>query len=228
MRLDKYVSQALKNTRSQARKLIRQRRVCLNESVETNVATKVCTDDKVAFDSKLIYVRGNRYLAVNKPAGYICSTQNEEYPTALNLIKNSPVGDLHFAGRLDVDTTGLVLVSDDGQWTHRVTSPRKHYQKVYRVITAREVDEGQIIQLTQGVELRGEDKKTAEAEVLQVNKNELLLTITEGRYHQVKRMLAAVGNHVELLHREKIGSVSLDGLGVGEWRELSPEEISGF
>jgi 16S rRNA pseudouridine516 synthase len=227
-RLDKFVTQATVYTRSQAKKLISQNRVEVDGIRVTQPKFKLTPHSLVLLDGKVISVQSNRYIILHKPAGYICSTQNEIYPSALNLVSDYPFKNLHFAGRLDVDTTGLVLISDDGQWTHRVTSPKKNCRKIYRLTTAREVEAEQVRKLEAGVELNGDEKITLEATVELVDKKQMLLTITEGRYHQVKRMLAAVGNHVETLHREQIDEINLAGLSEGEWRLLTKDEIAHF
>lgn len=228
MRLDKFVSQTANITRTQAKKVIAQKRVKVDSLLINQSKFKLSLDSIVEFDGQLLSLACKRYILLYKPTGYICSSKNEVYPSALNLVLEPPFKDLHFAGRLDVDTTGLVLISDDGQWTHRVTSPKKQCKKIYRIITAANIDQNQVDQLTQGVELKGEDKITLQSEVEMINSKEMLLTIYEGRYHQVKRMLAVVGNHVEALHREQIGEIKLDGLKQGEWRDLSIDEKDLF
>ncbi len=234
MRLDKYICQTTGLSRAQAKKLIGQKRISIDGKIISDAKSKVDSESQVYLDGQLLKLIGYRYLILHKPVNTICSTQNEVYPSALNLVIDSeqssenPFGDLHFAGRLDVDTTGLVLISDDGQWTHRVTSPRKKCKKVYRVKTSNEIDDNQIEQLTNGLLLNDEERITLKAEVELINHKEMLLTIYEGRYHQVKRMLAAVGNHVESLHREQIGEITLDGLKEGQWRALTESEVRLF
>jgi 16S rRNA pseudouridine516 synthase len=227
-RLDKYLTQATDYTRSQAKKIISQNRVKVDGCIINQAKFKLNINNLVEFDGKALSIESPRYILLHKPAGYICSTQDEVYPSALNLVAKPTFNKLHFAGRLDVDTTGLVLISDDGQWTHKVTSPKKQCRKIYRVTTARVVDINQIEQLERGVELNGEENKTLASKVELVNSTQILLTIFEGRYHQVKRMLAAVGNHVESLHREQVGDLTLAELKEGEWRALTKDEIELF
>jgi 16S rRNA pseudouridine516 synthase len=134
---------------------------------------------------------------------------------------------LHLVGRLDLDTTGLVLLTDDGDWSHRITAPRKKRPKVYRVRLAHawSREEPALTILREGVSLRGDDRPTAPAEVDWLGGDDLRLVIREGRYHQVKRMLAAVGNRVVSLHRERIGALALDpSLSPGAYRSLTEIE----
>lgn len=232
MRLDKFISQAAQLTRTQAKQAIKNKRVSVNQSICINSAIQIKTSDQVSFDQQacdleLIISPQKNYFILNKPSGYICSTQDEVHPSALNLL-TTKITSLHFAGRLDVDTTGLVLISDDGQWTHRVTSPRKQCKKVYRVTSAMPINKSQINALQKGVILKDQKQKTLPAEIMLISENEMLLTLSEGRYHQVKRMLAAVGNHVEKLHREQIGELNLHDLNAGEWRKLTAAEVKLF
>ena len=128
---------------------------------------------------------------------------------------------------MDIDTTGLVLITDDGQWSHRVTSPKHKQAKVYHVSLVEDISNEAIQQLKEGVLLKGEKKKTLPAGIESLSERTILLTLREGKYHQVKRMLAAVGNSVSQLHRQQIGSIILDPqLKEGAWRELTAEEIA--
>jgi 16S rRNA pseudouridine516 synthase len=147
----------------------------------------------------------------------------------LDLIEDMDTEGLSIGGRLDIDTTGLVLLSDDGQWLHRVTSPRHLFSKVYRATLQEPVDQQTIDSFATGMLLRGEDKRTAPAQCEALPDNGARVTLNEGRYHQVKRMFAACGNHVVSLHREKIGAVALDDtLTEGEYRILTATEIESF
>ncbi len=129
-------------------------------------------------------------------------------------------------GRLDADTTGLLILTNDGELNHVLTSPRRKLPKTYRVELKHPLTEEQIQRLSEGVVLRDDPEPTAPAHVLMLSEREMELTITEGRYHQVKRMLAAVGNRVERLHRTAIGKLRLEGMAEGAWRELSADEVS--
>ena len=167
------------------------------------------------------------YLALHKPGGYECSHQPRHHPSIYGLLPQPLLTrDVQSVGRLDEDTTGLLLFSDDGQFIHTYTSPKKHVTKLYRVTTKHPVDARQIDELLAGVQLHDEPLPIAAAACVQTGETELELTVTEGKYHLVKRMIAAVSNRVEGLHRVAIGGLVLpDDLAVGQWRFLSDVEL---
>jgi len=176
----------------------------------------------------MLTARSSRYIILHKPLDTICSNVDELYPSLLHLIDVDRAFDMHIAGRLDADTTGLVLVTDDGRWSHNIISPKKQCEKVYRVWLRNPLREDTAEKFIHGVQLQGEDDLTRPAKLVQVAEKEVLLTITEGKYHQVKRMFAAVGNKVVGLHREQIGPVKLADLPLGQWRYLTNGEVEAF
>lgn len=229
MRLDKFISQNANLSRSLAKKAISSGQVSVNALCIKNPAFKVSANDKILYLDKQIANLGYRYLMLNKPAGYICSTKDDIYPSVLNLIDIEKHDSLRIVGRLDVDTTGLVLITDDGQWSHRISSPKTNCQKTYQVDLAESIATETIEIFAGGLLLKNEIKPTLPAKLVIQSKNRVLLSIQEGRYHQVKRMFAAVGNHVVTLHRLSIGKVILDTqLNKGTWRHLTADEVSYF
>ncbi|MFT6985969.1 MAG: 16S rRNA pseudouridine516 synthase [Psychromonas sp.] len=229
MRLDKYICQATTLTRSQAKKVIMQGRITSADTTVRNSAYKVAGNEAISLDGKLINVRTARYIMLNKPKDYICSTVDEQLPSIINLIKVDKPEQLCIAGRLDADTTGLALITDDGQWSHKITSPRKKCAKRYRVELAEPIQASAVELFKTGIQLKSENQLCLPAELELISENEVLLTISEGKYHQVKRMFAAIGNHVSELHREKIGQISLDTkLAPGEWRYLTEQEVDSI
>ncbi|HEY0923083.1 16S rRNA pseudouridine(516) synthase RsuA [Rheinheimera pacifica] len=226
MRLDKYICDCTGLTRSQAGKVIRQKLVTMNGELVKQAALQVKDSDVVCLDGEPLQLIGLRYFMLHKPDGYICSTEDPDHPTVFTLMDEPLIERLHTVGRLDLDTTGLVLITDDGQWSHRISSPKHHVAKTYRVWTDDPIPTTAIAQFAEGVMLRNEKNATLPAQLEIVSETEALLTIHEGRYHQVKRMFAAIGNKVERLHREKIGGLQLpDDLAEGEYRELSAEQL---
>tara|TARA_R110000796_G_scaffold40701_6_gene100731 strand:- start:5694 stop:6335 length:642 start_codon:yes stop_codon:yes gene_type:complete len=194
--------------------------------VVKNSGFKVLPQMAVHLDGTLISVIGERYIMLNKPVDTICSTIDEEYPSVLSLIDIEKMDTLHIAGRLDVDTTGLVLITSDGQWSHKITSPKKDCGKRYWVELAEPIDDSLIQVFADGVELRNEDGLTKPALLDIIDSTHVRLTISEGKYHQVKRMFAAVGNRVVNLHREAVGAIELNAdLAAGEWRFLTDAEV---
>ncbi|KAB1455498.1 16S rRNA pseudouridine(516) synthase RsuA [Vibrio panuliri] len=228
MRLDKFLCDALGATRKEATKIIKSGDVTVNDEVVKSGAIKVTETCVVEWQGREIQKQGPRYIMLYKPDGFVCSHEDGFNHTAFVLLDEVKMEDLHFAGRLDVDTTGLVLITDDGQWSHRITSPKHKCAKTYRVWLADAIGDDYAEKLAQGIELRNEKEATlpASMEIVDASNNELLLTITEGKYHQVKRMFAALGNKVDQLHRERIGNIVLDdALEPGEYRYLTQEEV---
>jgi 16S rRNA pseudouridine516 synthase len=173
------------------------------------------------------------YVLLNKPEGYECSHKPSAWPSVYTLLpsplrlrpnKNAIQG-VQAVGRLDQDTTGLLLLSDDGQFIHRISSPKHHVPKLYQVTCKHPVDEAQIAKLLEGVVLDDSPTPVRAAACVQTGELTLDLTLTEGKYHQVKRMLAAVSNRVEGLHRASMGGLTLDGLPSGEWRWVTADDL---
>ncbi|WP_196138211.1 pseudouridine synthase [Aliikangiella sp. G2MR2-5] len=227
MRLDKYLSKGLNISRTDAKKIIKSNLVRV-ESITKPKADLIVKGQTVLYKNEPVVLPGNVYILLNKPSGYICSTQDEVYPSALKLVDSINCNQLHFAGRLDVDTTGLVLISNDGEWTHRITSPRKKCSKQYNVELADPVSDESIKSLENGILLKGESKATRKCVIQRLADSRVLIEISEGKYHQVKRMFAAVGNRVTALQRIKVGGLDLSELEVGEWRYLEKDEVKSF
>lgn len=228
MRLGKFIAQQLGISRAMAGREIRSSRVVVDDEIVKDAAFQLQPEHEVKYnDVPLIQHNGPRYFMLNKPQGYVCSTDDPENPTVLYFLDEPVAHKLHAAGRLDIDTTGLVLLTDDGKWSHRVTSPRFHCEKTYRVTLAEPLDTQLVEQFAKGVQLHNEKELTKPAQLVILTPTEARLTIVEGRYHQVKRMFAAVGNRVVALHRERIGHIILDNsLAAGEYRPLTAEEIA--
>lgn len=229
MRLDKFIGNNTGLSRTQIHSAIKQGLILLNDQIINKTNTQMNHGDKVVYDGNLIEERQPRYLMLHKPVGYVCANSDSEHPTVLDLIDISFKHELQIAGRLDVDTTGLVFLTDDGQWNHIITSPKHMHTKSYLVTTADAISETTKDIFAAGILLKGETKKTLPAELTILDSHYARLTICEGKYHQVKRMFAAIGNHVVALHRERIGDVVLDAeLLPGKFRALTADEIASF
>jgi 16S rRNA pseudouridine516 synthase len=228
MRLDKFIAQQLGVSRAIAGREIRGSRVTVDGDIVKNTAFKLEPEHHVEYDGNaLTQQNGPRYFMLNKPQGYVCSTDDPDHPTVLYFLDEPVAHKLHAAGRLDIDTTGLVLMTDDGQWSHRITSPKHHCEKTYLVNLESPVSDDTAEQFEKGVQLHNEKSLTKPAVLEVITPTEVRLTISEGRYHQVKRMFAAVGNRVVGLHRERISDITLDpSLEPGEYRPLTAEEIA--
>lgn len=227
MRLDKFVCKSTEYTKVEAIQLIHDGQLRVNGEAIIHEAAQVHENNTITLHGELLKARRFRYLLMHKPLGTICSNVDEGYPSLFNSLEIEKVSELHVAGRLDVDTTGLVLITDDGRWTFDIITPSSNCQKIYRVGLSRNLSKGLIEQFKAGLQLQGESQLTRPAELELLGPKEARLTITEGKYHQVKRMFAAVGNRVLTLHREQIGELSLD-VPLGEWRYLTDDEVKSF
>lgn len=197
----------------------------------------LCTNPEALFDTATLQFsiagetwryREKVYIALHKPAGYECSHQPLHHPGVFTLLP-APLRErgMQCVGRLDQDTTGLLLLTDDGGFIHRATSPGQHIGKVYQVRCKHPVDDSQIAQLLAGVILRDAPHSVAALACTRIAFDTVQMTIAEGKYHQVKRMLAAVGNRVVALHRVAIGAYGLPAdLLPGAWRWMSDEDVN--
>jgi 16S rRNA pseudouridine516 synthase len=229
LRLDRFLSNATAMSRTQAQRAIRAGRVSVDGVLVKQAAASVPLSARVLLDEAPVAPPLPRYFMLHKPTGVVCASTDPTHRTAISLLDLPNPEGLHFAGRLDIDATGLVLISDDGQWSHRIVSPARHCDKRYRVGLEKAPTEEALQSLRTGLRLRGEKKPTRPAKLECIDPREWLITLSEGRYHQVKRMFAAVGCKVVSLHRESIGALSLDPrLDVGKYRDLTVDEIGLF
>lgn len=224
MRLDKFVCKSTQLSKSEAVEKINAGEVYVNEIVIKKEATQVHENNAVFFNGNRLKAREFRYILMHKSAGTICSNIDEVYPSLFNTIDVENKSELHIVGRLDVDTTGLVLITDDGRWSFGITLPANQCEKTYRVELSKVLSDDVATLFKQGLRLQGEQKLTQPAKLVVVHPKEVLLTLTEGKFHQVKRMFTAVGNRVVSLHRESIGDIALD-VEVGQWRYLTQDEV---
>ncbi len=229
MRLDKFLCDALGITRKEATHLLKTKTVTVNDVMQKSGSVKVTEQCVVEWQGNELNVHGPRYIMLYKPEGFVCSHEDGANRIAFELLDEIKMDKLHFAGRLDVDTTGLVLITDDGKWSHRITSPKHKCEKTYRVWLVEPVEDDYVEKFKEGIQLKSEDGLTLPAHLEVRAEREVLLTIHEGKYHQVKRMFAALGNKVEALHRERIGDIEMDeSLELGEYRYLTQEEVDSI
>ncbi|MDR3030037.1 MAG: rRNA pseudouridine synthase [Acinetobacter sp.] len=199
------------------------------------IQNEVITDPKFKLDldhlefsvyQQTFQYREKVYIALNKPQNYECSHQSTHHFSVFDLFDDVLMNrGLQSVGRLDQDTTGLLLFTDDGQFLQALTHPKKHVPKVYQIQTADPITDEQIQQLEQGVELRNEKGLFAATDVQRLAEHVLKITVHQGVYHQVKRMLAAVGNKVERLHRAQVGQLVLNDLPEGDWLYLNEAQV---
>ncbi len=232
LRLDKYLADMGIGTRSELKLWIRKGRVTVNGLVCKRPEQKVVAgEDVVCFDDTCLEYTKYVYYMLHKPAGVVSATTDNLNKTVLELIKDHNIKDLFPVGRLDKDTEGLLLITNDGELAHRLLSPRKHVDKVYYARVRGAVTEKEENIFTAGVDI-GEESLTLPAKLKILNSediSEVELTIQEGKFHQVKRMFEAVGKEVIYLKRLSMGTLILDErLAPGEYRELTEKELEAL
>ncbi|MDD2832579.1 MAG: 16S rRNA pseudouridine(516) synthase [Methylotenera sp.] len=206
---------------------------------EVTVNGELCDDPDAQFDLDNLHftVKGEAwdyheksYLMMHKPSDYECSHKTQHHPTIYSLLPHPLVErGVQCIGRLDEDTTGLILISDDGQFIHRMSSPKHKVPKVYEVTCKHPISDEQIAHILKGVQLIDEDMPIAALACTKINDQVIHMTLAEGKYHQVKRMVAAISNRVEALKRIRIGQLDLpQDLKVGEWRWLSASDLNAL
>ncbi|WP_237704236.1 pseudouridine synthase [Idiomarina sp. A28L] len=215
-------------SRKEATRTLHRGEVTVAGEVEKKGANHVPEGAEVRFNGVHLQLLGPTYLMFHKPVGCICANDDPHHMTVFSYLDLPNPDKFHTVGRLDLDTSGLLLITNDGKWTHRITSPKHGCKKVYRAVVADPLEEKNIESFKRGLKLHDEPKLTEPAELEIISEREALVTVSEGRYHQVRRMFAAIGNKVETLHREQIGELALGDLKSGEFRELTAEEVALF
>lgn len=228
-RLDKIISSQGKYSRSEVKKLVRTGLVLLNgEKVKSADVKADAERDTISVNGEVISYKKHIYIMLNKPQGVVSATDDPVHKTVIDLVPPSLFRQGLFpAGRLDGDTTGFVLITDDGDFAHRILSPKNHIMKTYRATLDHTLTDEDIKAFTEGIELR-DGTLCLEAQVKMLSEEPPVaeVKIHEGKYHQVKRMFAALGNKVIALKRVQMGGLELDGrLKEGECRELTPDEL---
>lgn len=228
MKLDRLLAKHGHRGRTAAHRLIAARRVVVDGVVVTNGHHEVDRFMRVELDGAVIQAPQRAiYLMLHKPVGYVSVTSDEQHPTVIDLIDDPDRGELHPAGRLDLSTSGLVLLTNDGRWSKRITESGHRVPKVYVVDTEHPLRAEDVVAFAQGFFFPTENITTLPAKLEIMAERRARLTLHEGRYHQVKRMFVRVGNRVTALHRERIGAITLGDLKPGEWRMLTTEEVHG-
>ncbi len=226
-RIDKILSSALKISRTDVKKLIKKQNVSVNGKHITDPNTKIDpSEDSINLNGQPVIYQEHIYIMMNKPKGVISASEDKSVPTVVDLVpeKLKKAG-LFPAGRLDADTTGFVLITDDGDFAHRILSPKKHVEKTYIALLEKEISDSDIERFKNGIELR-DGTLCLESKLERLSDRYVSVVIHEGKYHQIKRMFAALGNRVIELHRVSIGSLSLDeNLKEGECREITNDEL---
>lgn len=231
MRLDKYLADMGVGTRQEVKKYIRQGRVKVDGRTAKGPEMKIEGKQEVVFDNTTIEYEAYEYYMLNKPAGVVSATEDSRERTVVELIESRKRKDLFPVGRLDKDTEGLLLLTNDGKLAHRLLSPKKHVDKCYYAVIDGEVTEADARAFAEGINIGTPEEeewtRPAKLEILEsAVTSRIRLVIQEGKYHQVKRMFHAVGKEVRFLKRERMGPLCLDNtLKPGEYRALTKEEL---
>lgn len=235
MRLDKFLVENGLGSRSQVKELLKKGLVLVNGRAEKSPKTQIdeTADEIVVSGQKLTYEKFVYYL-LNKPKGYISATEDERHKTVLDLLdKPARQKEVFPVGRLDIDTHGLLLLTNNGKLAHAMLSPKKHVDKIYRAQVAGLMNQSDVERFARGIELKDFTCQPAQLKILEVDEgNETSLveiSLAEGKFHQVKRMVAACGKEVTDLQRITMGPLQLDPeLALGEWRRLTEEELKSL
>lgn len=227
MRVDRFLSNLPRFNRQQVRLLLVEKRVRIDGKVVSDPHAQVLEFSRVEVDGDVLQVgKPARYFMLHKPPGCVSATRDPQHPTVLDLIQEPDKEDLHIAGRLDFNTTGLMLITNDGSWSRRLTQPQTKLPKVYYVETEQVIGPEYALKFAEGLYFAFEDLTTQPAGLDVLGPTSARLSIVEGRYHQVKRMFGHFDNKVLRLHRESMGPLVLDNaLKPGEYRALRTEEI---
>ena len=232
VRLDKYISERTEYSRSQIKELAAKGRITVDGAAVKRPDVKIDAENAdVTVCGQALRSSRFRYILLNKPQGYVCSTDDKDGETVISLIPpEMRTKGMFPAGRLDKDSTGALLVTDDGELAHRMLSPRRHISKIYIVKLDRPFENNYINKFAEGITLAdGETCLPARAAVSELSDKLAFIELFEGKYHQVKRMFAAVGNHVELLMRVSLGALVLpEKLAIGDSMELLHKDVENL
>ena len=224
-RLDRHLSTLLDIKRSDVRLLLAQGRVEVDGIIATDINQVITRFSDVRCDGKTIQARTARYLMLNKPAGIVSATVDDQHITVIDLLDQPWKDQLHIVGRLDFNSTGLVLLTNDGHWSRQLSLPGSNLLKRYRVRVEKSLTEDHVGAFRRGLYFKYEDITTRPAQLTILSEFEAEVGLIEGRYHQIKRMFGQFDNRVLSIHRFAVGSLTLDtGLAPGQSRELTPGE----
>lgn len=238
MRLDKYLGNSGVGTRKEIKEFLKKRKIKVNDKIVIDGSIKIKEyEDVIKFEDNIVEYKPFVYIMLNKPSGVISATEDKRHKTVIDILENNyKTYNIFPIGRLDIDTEGLLLLTNDGQLSHNLLSPNKHVDKKYYVELKTEITAEMIEKLENGIKLEENFiTKNAKIEVMKDEKNiekdlkKVFITITEGKFHQVKRMFKAVNNEVLYLKRVQMGNLKLDKkLSLGEYRELTENELKNL
>jgi len=226
MRLDKFLTECGAGSRSEVKKLISMKKITVNGTPARNGDIKIDEiRDRVEFNGKELRYKKYRYYMMNKPAGVITAAEDKNHDTVMDILPEWVIRkELFPIGRLDKDTEGLLLFTNDGEFSHKILSPKNHVEKEYFVVLEKEISDDEIKKVESGVVIDN-GYITKESRIKRVSGNEIFLTIVEGKFHQVKQMMEAVGNRVTYLKRVRFADIVLNDLEPGNVVEINRDDI---
>ena len=224
-RLDRFISQNSQFKKDDVRLLIAQQRIVVDGQLAQSIRQQVTQFSAVLLDGQCLQKNQPVYLMLNKPSGVVSATKDQQHRTVLDVIAHQQKDQLHIVGRLDLNTTGMLLLTNDGAWSRQVSLPESELTKIYEVTVARPLTDEYMARFRQGMYFAYEGITTQPADLEILSEYSARLTLTEGKYHQVKRMFGYFRNQVLALHRSSVGPVQLGGLELGQSRELTAQEL---
>ncbi|WP_281557723.1 16S rRNA pseudouridine(516) synthase [Thalassomonas sp. RHCl1] len=231
-RLDRFISKQCQVSRRDVRLMLAQKRIMVDGAIANNIDQIIDKFSHISLDNKVLQANEASYVMLHKPVGVVSATKDEQHKTVLdivNLPESVDKASLHLVGRLDLNTSGLVLLTNDSRWSERLTSPEKKVEKLYRVTLQNKLNEDYIEAFNQGMYFGYEKITTKPAKLEIISDHVAMVSLVEGRYHQIKRMFGRFRNPVVALHRVAIGSLILtEQLKVGESRLLTAQEVAGI
>ncbi|MCQ2792658.1 MAG: rRNA pseudouridine synthase [Bacilli bacterium] len=226
MRIDKFLSNAGIASRSEIKRFFKDKRITINDTLVIQSKTQIDPNrDIIKVDNKIIKYKPYYYFVLNKPQGYVSANEDDRYPTVMDFFTNLHIKGLTHVGRLDKDTTGVLLITNDGKLGHFLISPKSNVKKIYSLIVDKELNEAIVKKFKDGIVLENKER-CKPSKLTIVNKKQATLELTEGKYHQVKRMMRSVGYEVTSLNRIQFAFLTLKNLKPGEYYELNDQEIN--
>ncbi|MDX1490730.1 MAG: 16S rRNA pseudouridine(516) synthase [Pseudohongiellaceae bacterium] len=225
-RLDRFLSQRLGINMRDVKPMLAQGRIRVDQRTAREADLLINAFSDIQIDGRSVQANTARYIMLNKPAGFISATKDPQHPTVLDLLDMPATDDLHIVGRLDKDSTGLLLLSNDGRWSQALMRPSHKIKKVYRVEVEKPITSEYVSAFEQGMYFATEDITTRPAQLELLTERCAIVTLDEGRYHQIKRMFGRFRNRVLSIHRTHIGHIALDNkLAPGEYKDLSSAQV---
>ena len=228
-RLDKFLSEHCNLAKKQIRIILAQKKVLVDDNIASEIEQRVNKFSKIVVDGKVVQNNPTYYVMLHKPVGVVCATKDDKHQTVIDILDFPFKHELHIVGRLDLNTSGLVLLTNDSRWSEAITQPCEKIEKTYQVTLQNPIDDSYIAGFEQGMYFEYEKITTQPAKLRILEKYQAEVILTEGKYHQIKRMFGRFRNPVINLHRSQIGSLVLDEqLLTGQSRQLTQSEIEYF